>query len=418
MFASAGQRFHARGGSVSLLVTSFALVACGARDALLSPQQESSEGGAGASSGEGGGGGEGNVGGAPPRGKPLAAGAYHTCVVRAGELACWGSNAEGQLGTGDFVDSYSPVVAAVPSSVVAVATGYRHTCAVASSNRVYCWGENGVGQVGIVSEAPRVPTPAEVPLPGLQGATIVSIAAGEYHSCVGLTDGRVFCWGDNTNGQLGAGTEQEWNNPPILAANLGAAAALAAGDFHSCASNRDNTVCWGANFYGQLGSGSTAPSDFPIAVLKTGFVAIESKGFATLALDERGGLFGWGDNGTGMLGTYRIQSSLEPMAVFEDRTFQSVGVGLAHVCALDSGALACWGDNSYGELGNGTMVSSAQPVVTPLGGEEAIAIAAGTLHACALTADAAVYCWGQNDEGRCGSAPGAPLLSATVVEGL
>lgn len=395
------------------------LAACGARDALLTSTDEQGEGGAGAGQSDGGSGGEDNPGGgAPLEGKQLAAGAYHACSVRGEELACWGSNAEGQLGTGDFVDSSSPVSALVPGGVVAVAAGYRHTCAVASSNKVYCWGENGVGQIGIVSDGPRVPTPSEVPLPSLQGAAIASLSAGEYHSCAGLTDGRVYCWGDNTNGQLGAVTEQAWNNPPLLAADFGESAALAAGDFHSCASNRNNTLCWGANFYGQLGTGSTAPSDFPVAVLKTGFVTIESKGFATLALDGRGRLFGWGDNGTGLLGSYRFQSALEPMPVFADRTFHSVTVGLAHACAVASDSLVCWGDNSYGELGDGTTISSAQPVATPLGGDAAIEIAAGALHTCALTDAGAVYCWGQNDEGRCGSAPGSPLTAPTRVEGL
>ncbi len=75
----------------------------------------------------------------------LSPGDYHTCAVADGAAYCWGNGTQGQLGNGGMVDSNIPV--AVSSSgvlagktVTAIAAGYNHTCAVASS-RIHCWGD-------------------------------------------------------------------------------------------------------------------------------------------------------------------------------------------------------------------------------------------------------------------------------------
>lgn len=402
---------------------------CGARDALLTGSEPSAEGGAadgGGGAAEGGAG----AGGSTGSDSVLAAGAFHTCANRFGtsELLCWGRNSEGQLGTGDFEGSSEPRAVAVElrGAILALAAGYRHTCVAArtlENDEVWCWGENGAGQVGVETASPRVETPVRVPIPDLGQFSVAKLTAGEYHTCAGLSDGRVYCWGDNANSQLGASTPQSYPNPPTLVETLGYA--VGSGDFHTCVANPSGqSYCWGSNFNGQLGNGSTAESPLPSPVLADALRRIESKGFTTIAMQEGGWLFGWGDNYTGLIAAGGSSIYTTPQPLFPDRVFSDLSVGLAHACAqtydptLDTSRLFCWGDNSFGQLGDGTGLSSTE-LVKPL--QEAsglLAVAAGTLHTCALGARGGVYCWGQNEDGRCGQPPSAPLLTPAKVPGI
>lgn len=84
------------------------------------------------------------------------------------------------------------------TSVTDVALGFFHTCALQNAD-VYCWGSNADGQLGTASPAEVVTSPTRIN--GLTG--VIDIAAGWYHTCAVLSDGTVQCWGANGSGQLG-----------------------------------------------------------------------------------------------------------------------------------------------------------------------------------------------------------------------
>ena len=401
---------------------------CGARDALLTGDDPASAGGSGAGgSGEGGSG----AGGGVTLGQLLVAGAYHTCANDFGtsELYCWGRNSEGQLGTGDTEGSYEPrrVAVELRGAILALAAGYRHTCVAArtlENDEVWCWGENGVGQVGVTTASPRVETPTLVPIPDLGQFTVTTLTAGEYHTCAGLSDGRVYCWGDNANSQIGAPTPQSYPNPPTLVGVLGSA--VGSGDFHTCVANPSElSYCWGSNFNGQLGNGSTAESSAPSPILADNLTRIESKGFTTIAMQEGGALFGWGDNTNGLIAGRGFSFYPTPAPLFADRFFSDLSVGLAHACATtydpeaDTSRLFCWGDNFYGQLGDGSGEPSSDLVKVLEEQDQLGTVAAGALHTCAAGLNGGIYCWGQNDDGRCGQPPSpAPLLVPARVPGI
>lgn len=189
----------------------------------------------------------------------LALGSNHTCALRAtGEVACWGHNSQGQVGTGSTT-SYvmTPTTVAGLSDVVEVSAGNALTCARRATGEVVCWGENQYGQIGDGTTTRR---PSPTPVMGLTNAT--AIAAGQTHACALRSGGQVVCWGQNNFGQLGDGSMAD-RSTAVAVVGL-SARSITAGSSHTCARRMTGeSVCWGYNYYGQLGVGSTTNQSMP-----------------------------------------------------------------------------------------------------------------------------------------------------------
>lgn len=167
----------------------------------------------------------------------IRAGSWHTCALDGDRRAwCWGSNGSGELGDGTTERRLAPVrVLGLPDDVVALATGLYLTCALLEGGTVACWGRLFPEELG--------PLPMDVEdLVGVR-----TIEAGYGHVCAGRDNGRVSCWGDNTNGALGDGTRTHRTAPtPVI--DVASVEELAAAQF-SCARHDNGTVsCWGAWF--------------------------------------------------------------------------------------------------------------------------------------------------------------------------
>jgi len=213
----------------------------------------------------------------------LAAGLYHTCArLDNGQVKCWGFNLLGQLGLGDtgsrgdqaneMGDKLPAVDLGAGRTVVELVAGTHHNCARLDNGRVKCWGDNLLGSLGLGDTNNRGDQAGEMgdKLPAVDlgaGRTAVELAAGSYHSCARLDNGRVKCWGYNGHGQLGLGdgnnrgdqANEMGDNLPAVDLGTGrAVVALAAGSNHTCAHLDNGQVkCWGVNNFGQLGLGDT-----------------------------------------------------------------------------------------------------------------------------------------------------------------
>ncbi len=396
-------------------------------------------------------------------GPRLSGGGEATCVVRpTGQLVCWGANAFAELGAGVRAPYLEPVEAAgFGSGVLGVSTGGAHTCAITSGGGVQCWGSNGYGQLGDGTTLDSV-VPVEVI--GL-GAGVAAISVGGEHTCALTGAGGVRCWGLNANGQLGDGTRIDRATPVEVTGLSAGVAALSAGVRHTCAVTTSGALkCWGDNFAGQLGDGMipideqsfieegqgpdladgsrVSPTD--VVGLGSGVAAVSAGYHHTCAVTTAGGVKCWGDSQWGALGV-----GLPPRYDIEGRLLAGVGssgvpldvVGLAspmvgvtvgsigYTCAWSAvGDVSCWGSNMSGQLGQGSVpemdgygvvrsgiAESGVPLPVVNLGMRAIAVGAGSRHACALSAEGEVRCWGANGSGELGGVESATLASGVPV---
>jgi alpha-tubulin suppressor-like RCC1 family protein len=241
----------------------------------------------------------------------VGGGLEHTCA-RTNDAAvwCWGENLHHQLGDNTIDDKSSPQqVVALSNDVAEIAVKHEHACARKTDGSLWCWGDNGAGQTGNGTFAD---TPAPEPNAAL-GNAVASVAAASLHTCALKTDGTVWCWGDNFYGQLGDGTtdgqpcgvSSRCKPAPVQAAIGADNAAIAAGSSHTCALKTNGTLwCWGQNSDGQLGNGSTADSVTPIQVIALGtpVVAASAGVNHTCARTADGAYWCWGASFHGEMG--------------------------------------------------------------------------------------------------------------------
>ncbi|MCS6913162.1 MAG: hypothetical protein RMK29_22200 [Myxococcales bacterium] len=214
--------------------------------------------------------------------RAIAAGRDHVCaLLDNGSVKCWGQNV-GQLGLGDsknrgdepgeMGDALPPVDLGTGRTARAIAAGGSHSCALLDNGQVKCWGMNFYGELGLGDSKNRGDEPGEMgdALPPVDlgtGRTARGVFAGSNWTCALLDDATLKCWGGNTLGQLGQGTQ---NNLGNMAGQMGDALkpvplgtgrtvrTVYAGYNHLCARlDNDAIKCWGWNAYGQLGLGDT-----------------------------------------------------------------------------------------------------------------------------------------------------------------
>ncbi|GIE72882.1 hypothetical protein Apa02nite_089900 [Actinoplanes palleronii] len=350
----------------------------------------------------------------------VTVGGSHSCGLGSdGTAYCWGQGANGQLGNGDTADQLAPVAVDGPAGVTftRLTAASNHTCGLGDDGTAYCWGQGLFGQLGNGGTADRL-TPVAVDAPA--GVTFTQLTAATNHSCGLGDDGSAYCWGNNSNyqlgngGQLGAGGSYTLPTPVLV--NAPAAGVtftqLTAGSTYTCGLGSDSTAyCWGQSGDGQLGigGGSTTQAspvavDAPAGVTFTQLSA--GSGGPTCGVGDDGQAYCWGFNAAGQLGNGDTETQYSPMAVNAPAgvTFTHVSAASNYSCGLagDGGAY-CWGSNDSGQLGDGSTADKLSPVaVDAPSGVTFTQLDAGYTNACGLGSDDAVYCWGTNDHGQLG----------------
>jgi alpha-tubulin suppressor-like RCC1 family protein len=137
----------------------------------------------------------------------VSAGRFSTCArLQDGTLGCWGYNNFGQLGNGTTSDSSTSVAVSGINNGVEVSMGDGHACARLQDGTLRCWGYGRLGELGILPPLGDI-TFSSTPVIVEDIGNAVEVSAGANHTCARLQDGTVRCWGDNSYGQLGDGTE-------------------------------------------------------------------------------------------------------------------------------------------------------------------------------------------------------------------
>jgi alpha-tubulin suppressor-like RCC1 family protein len=319
----------------------------------------------------------------------LAAGAGHVLALDVGgTVYAWGDNLYGQCGNG-AISAEAPVTSPglVPGldGVAAVAAGARHSLALKSDGTVWSWGANDNGQLGNGTTVPYSATPVQVP--GLSGISAIAAGGGNFSLAL-EAGGAVWAWGDNGYGQLGDGTVVR-SGVPVPVSGLTGVKSVSAGASHSLALMEDGTAqAWGRNSWGQLGDGTTTnrTSPAPVAGL-AGVSSIAAGGIFSLAVKTDGTAWAWGWNGQGNLGDGTTEHRSTPVQVSGLIGVTSLAGGAYHSLALASdGMVWSWGYNGYGELGDGTTTRRLAPVqVSAASGlAQAVGVAAGSYFSLAL----------------------------------
>ncbi len=193
----------------------------------------------------------------------------HTCALLAsGAVACFGDNTENQVHAGATTsDALSPMIVPGIADAADVATGSAHTCVLRRDGTVWCWGSSFAGQIGDGVFRP-VPMPVTSPTPTAAiPDVVVQITAGSAHNCALTRGGLVYCWGDNSAGQVGRDSALEFMlDEPTLLGGLTAVGEVAAGSFHTCVRTDAGThLCLGDNTWGQLGrTGASSHTPMPV----------------------------------------------------------------------------------------------------------------------------------------------------------
>ena len=314
----------------------------------------------------------------------VAAGAEHTCTAHANGVHCWGSNAKGQV-TGDNSRSSqftSPQELEfdggldVGTNASELEAGDQFTC-ILSNNDVFCWGSNEHSQ--LTSNCPDTHCgPTSPVIRENQSTTVEALAVGGRHVCVLIEGGDVYCWGNNDSGQLGkeatsgggaTGSKVDFRDisPRITD--------ITAGEAHTCAiDDRGDQYCWGSNSDGQIGLPPGVDMQSSPSRLIRDFGRIEAGAHHTCGLREDSHeLLCWGSNSDGQIGQgptpERLTNATAPAG---DLEVAEVSGGGTHTCAILWGdnRVRCWGDDTRGQLGNTADA-------TPLAGADEAAVACG-----------------------------------------
>ncbi len=328
----------------------------------------------------------------------LALGGAFGCSADDGVVTCWGANDVGQLGRGT-TSAFEPLGrVTLDESIAQLTAGQTSACARTVKGRVFCWGDNAHAQLGradpLISS-----TPLEVSVP-------VPVAKLAMHADYALalgSDGRLFGWGNDSEGVLGRGDENPmaWPVPrPVLRAAFDLRFKdVSAGQGHACGIDLDDALwCWGRNTNQNLGTASMEMQlRAPVRVLD-GVSRVVAGAFATCAL-RGGAVWCWGDVPLDEQGT--VFRSVMPREVdFGGATVRAVDYQWFHFCAVTTeGRAFCWGRGAEGQLGIGTTTPEVSPRAL---GVEVRELATGFFFSCARHLDGSVACTGENAQGQLG----------------
>jgi len=249
----------------------------------------------------------------------ITAGWGLTCALMStATIKCWGTNGHGKLGIGsDQADSSTPVEIPSLSGVLSVDCGTDHCCAVLDTTGGWCWGSGGQGRLGDGTDVGKnypVQVVNDLNVDATFKMGFLTVSVGNSHTCAVFSDESVWCWGDGTSGKLGINNEDSKFEPQaVVGLGPGMVRSVSAARLwghHSCAILKDQgkVTCWGANSEGQLGTGDTVwvwtPGqrwETPVTGI-SGAVAIQtSSTFSCAALDNTE-IWCWGSNSDGRLG--------------------------------------------------------------------------------------------------------------------
>lgn len=293
-----------------------------------------------------------------------------------GKVFSWGSNQDGKLGDGNSGNANNvnvPVAVKTEGTpmkgktISQISSGYVHNLALSMDGKVYAWGDNAGGKLGDGTANNRK-TPVAVKTNGtdMDGKTIVQVSAGSYHNVALSSDGKLYAWGNNSDGQLGDGTINN-RNVPVAVKTTGTdmdgktIVQVSAGDEHTIALDAEGNIYEWGTVRGSY-SRNTTPQLFNVVgtvIANKIITKVVAGSHYSVAITSDGTVYAWGNNSN-----FDIHSKIPVKLDFSGKNIESISLGNSHALAIASdGTVYAWGNNVDGQLGNGTNVESSTPVL-------------------------------------------------------
>lgn len=293
----------------------------------------------------------------------------------------------------------------VPGEWASVTSGLLHACAIQTDGSLWCWGESEYGRLGL---GPGIDL--EITRPQRVGAAAwTTVGGGNEHTCGIRDDQTLWCWGNNTNGQLGDTTRLRRDEPVQIGTEKWKA--LGVGEFTTCAIRADDSLwCWGLNIVGQVGDGTTTERTEPTLVDATRTwtsVSVARAHSCALTADHQIWCWGAGPFPPSSVPNHPTPVRLEPAV-----EWTAVQTMFGVTCGITVGEVRCWGTNDAGQLGDGTTIDRAIAAPIASARTDFVRLASRTRTACAFTPDDAMVCWGENRHGQLGSDTAAPIQTS------
>jgi alpha-tubulin suppressor-like RCC1 family protein len=321
--------------------------------------------------------------------------------ILARELYSWGLNTNGQLGQNTITNLSSPVQVGALGDWSQVSAGNNFSAAIKTNGTLWSWGLNTNGQLGQNDVIARS-SPVQV------GAlTDWSQVSAANNFCVAIkTNGTLWSWGDNGSGQLGQNIAVATDrSSPVQVGALTDWAQVSTANFHCAAIKTNGTLwSWGDNGEGQLGQNTITNLSSPVQVgALTDWAQVSGGQNFCAAIKTNSTLWSWGYNGNGRLGLNDVNiRRSSPVQVGALTNWTQVSAGATFCAAIKTdGTLWTWGLNTNGRLGLNDGIARSSPVqVGAL--TDWSQVSAGFSFCAAVKTNGTLWSWGQNNNGQLG----------------
>jgi alpha-tubulin suppressor-like RCC1 family protein len=330
--------------------------------------------------------------------KQVSGGQYHTAAIKTdGTLWMWGGNdggligapGAGQLGTNDIINRSSPIQTVSGGTNWKQVSCSLHTTAIKTDGTLWMWGDNSFGELGTNDVNSR-----SSPVQTVSGGTNwKQVSCGQSITGAIKTDGTLWGWGRNLFGQLGTNDTTDRSSPIQTVSGGTNWKQVSAGQNASAAIKTDGTLwMWGYNFNGELGTNDRINRSSPIQTVSGGTnwkqVAVGFDSDHTAAIKTDGTLWSWGVNSSGQLGTNDRNRRSSPIQTVSGGTnWKQVSCSLHTAAIKTDGTLWMWGDNSFGQLGTNDIINRSSPIQTVSAGANWKQVSTGWLHTVACKDD-------------------------------
>ena len=346
------------------------------------------------------------VGGAPCEVKTFGAGGNFSASVKTdGTLWLWGSGANGRLGNNSTLNVCSPVqTVSQTTNWRLVSLGNNFSAAVKTDGTLWLWGSNANGQLGTNSTITESLSPVQT----VSSTTDwKQISAGTSFVAAIKNDNTLWTWGLNSTGQLGNSSSINRSSPVQTVSSTTNWKQVSSGSGFVSATKIDGTLwTWGRAASGELGNNSTINRSSPVQTSSATncWNAVEVGGGHAAAVKTDGTLWLWGCGALGRLGNNSTLNRSSPVqTVSTESIWKTAILGCNHSAAIKTdGTLWMWGEGLCGKLGNLSVTDRSSPNQTSFACTDWLQVSLGDTHTLGTAIPGRLYGWGDNSVGQLG----------------